>query len=733
MDKKPIKASERLAQNKAAQTDQPNDSQVDSLQAAEGSEQTLETRAPLLKPVDIPKTKKQKLKKNMLTLGLIAGALALLYLVFTFFAIGMAKEGAEFSLATAFNASTAGLLNGLVVGVYLIMLAFAFGAFIAVMVPLFKLLLAKKEEIEKKKKAKKSLIFAGIAFFAILIAWISAFVYLENRRDILRINVVHASIETTPADTLQLSGPITVKFDATHADVDSKNFRVVLYTWDFGDGETEIGGQIVSHEYISKGSFVVQLTISKRNVFTGEEAKDLYTKEVSVTNQALTASFSAEPLSGEAPLLVEFDASKSIDPDGEIQTYKWDVDGDGDWDDDYENETEFEYTYEKIGNYDVTLQVISVSEDYNSVTKQVVVSKGELPTAVVEVQEAPDSFERGVVYIFKAGESTSPNGKLTKYEWDFGDGSPIENTKTVAHEFEREGVFNVILKVTDEEDKVGETLFEVAIGERPGAPKAVISTEPAAALGALSLEGNSPFTVEFNAGLSEDSNNNIIDYEWDFDNDGRIDSYGEAVSHTFAKVGTGTVLLRVIDADDNESTTTLGIKVKEPGLSVKVSAEPTDGEVPLTVKFDATGSTYPGGDISSFKWDFGDGTAPQLGSGSKSHKYTAIGEYTATVTAIGGDNTKDTTEIYVVVRSIQISACFDPSTVKGDAPLTVNFEPNCSTGTITKYYWDFGDGSSSDELKPSQTFTLPGVYPVTLEVMDSDNNVSTKAINITVE
>jgi PKD repeat protein len=725
MDKKPIKASERLAKT------EPVMGEVDP---AEFPGQFPEDKAPLLKPIaSLKQDKKKKLKKNLLTVGLIAGGLALIYLVFTFFAIGLAKEGAEFSLATLFGASTAGLLNGLVFGVYMVMLALALGAFVAVMVPLFSLLLAKKEEVERKKRAKKRIVIAGVAFFAILIAWVAAFVYLENRRDVLRININHAPIETTPADTLQLSGPVTVKFDATHADIDSKNFKAVLYTWDFGDGETEIGGQIVSHEYTTKGAFIVELSISKRNIRTGEEAKDIYVKEVSVTNQALTASFMADPLSGEAPLEVKFDASKSVDPDGQIDTYKWDVDGDGDWDDEYENETEFEYTYEKIGNYDVTLQVISVSEDYNSITKQIVVSKGETPTAVIEVQEEPEAFERGVVYIFKAGESTSPNGKIEKYEWDFGDGSPIENTKTVAHEFEREGVFNIILKVTDEEDVVGEALFEVAIGERPGEPKAVITTTPATTPGALALEGKSPFTVEFDAGLSEDSDNNIIEYEWDFDNDGRIDSYGETVDHTFAKVGTSTVLLRVIDADDNENTSTLGIKVNEPGITAKVVADPTDGEVPLTVKFDATKSSYPGGDISSFKWDFGDGTAPQLGSGTKNHKYTEIGEYTATVTAIASDNTKDSIEIYVVVRGIQVSACFDPSTEGGKAPLTVNFSPNCSTGTITKYMWDFGDGERSDELKPSHTFDLPGVYPVILEVMDSDNNVSTKTVDITVE
>ena len=70
------------------------------------------------------------------------------------------------------------------------------------------------------------------------------------------------------------------------------------------------------------------------------------------TNQSPTASFTANPTSGIAPLEVAFDASNSSDSDGSIISYAWDF-KDGNTG---SGET-INHTFSSIGNYDVELTV----------------------------------------------------------------------------------------------------------------------------------------------------------------------------------------------------------------------------------------------------------------------------------------------------------------------------------------------------------------------------------------
>jgi len=58
---------------------------------------------------------------------------------------------------------------------------------------------------------------------------------------------------------------------------------------------------------------------------------------------------------------------------------------------------------------------------------------------------------------------------------------------------------------------------------------------------------------------------------------------------------------------------------------------------------------------------------------------------------------------------------FSANPTSGIAPLSVNFTDR-STGTITSWNWNFGDGTSSDIQNPSHTYTHEGKYNVSLTV-----------------
>ena len=73
--------------------------------------------------------------------------------------------------------------------------------------------------------------------------------------------------------------------------------------------------------------------------------------------------------------------------------------------------------------------------------------------------------------------------------------------------------------------------------------------------------------------------------------------------------------------------------------------------------------------------------------------------------------------------------------VSGIAPLTVSFMGygTDTDGDIVSYYWDFGDGITSNEQNPTHIFQYGGTYTVKLIVEDNDGATGTDTITIIVK
>lgn len=672
----------------------------------------------------VSKTVPQKTLKEKLKLYLMIFWGSLLVLFGAAFSL-IAVSGTETSmLPKLFGMSQSTYINGLSTLVHLVFICVALSIFAFTMKGLFRMFMAKKEDQEAKKKGLKLTIISGIILFLLLISWVFTYVYMDSKR--VAVAKFSAPVLTTPEDTINLTGPIEIKFDAANVSVDPGKYSIIFYAWDFGDNATGTG-KVVSHNFTQNGRYDVILTVTRRDKTTAEEFKDQYSVTVTIANQTLTASFTANPQSGEAPLKVDFDASTSVDPDATIARYEWDFNNDGDFSDAAGVKTT--NTFEKIGIYKVSLRIVSTTGRYNIGNKEIKVDESQNPKPVITIEDEPDHLVAGFNYLFKADGSTSPSGNISKYEWDFGDGTRTEKTKSVSHGFINEGTFEISLKVTDETGKEGELKKTVTVGSPKGTPKAVINSDPIK--GDLGIEGKAPLTVKFDASLSTDSDNNIVDYEWVF-GDGTSNGVGETVTHVFVNAGTYIVKLSALDADRNVGTTTVAVKVAPAGITAAVTADKIDGTSPLTVSFDASGSTYTKGQITSYRWDFGDKTASKLGAAKITHKYTDVGNYTATVTVIGSDNTTSQATIMITVRETPLTACFIASMSEGAAPLATTFDPSCSTGTISNYSWDFGDGSTATDTKPAHTFNAPGSYTVKLEITDASNTVSKSQLTVTV-
>jgi PKD repeat protein len=83
--------------------------------------------------------------------------------------------------------------------------------------------------------------------------------------------------------------------------------------------------------------------------------------------------------------------------------------------------------------------------------------------------------------------------------------------------------------------------------------------------------------------------------------------------------------------------------------SASFTATPTSGKAPLTVNFDASGSSDPDGDALIYDWDFGDGT---LSSGPTGvHIYESAGAYSMSLTVSDGFGGSDTSSAGISVTS----------------------------------------------------------------------------------
>lgn len=165
------------------------------------------------------------------------------------------------------------------------------------------------------------------------------------------------------------------------------------------------------------------------------------------------------------------------------------------------------------------------------------------------------------------------------------------------------------------------------------------------------------------------------------------------------------------------------VPVAAPAASF--SANPTSGTAPLTV----TLSDGSSGSITSRSWSFGDGTTATTQTVAKT--FANPGSYNVTLTVANSTGSTSATKTIVVTAAAPV-ASFSATPVSGSAPLPVKFNDS-STGTVTGWSWEFGDGGKSTAQNPSYTYAIAGTYAVKLTVTGpGGSNTQTKTSFVTV-
>ncbi len=676
-----------------------------------------------------PEEKKAKRKAMLKRLAIVGGVsyVLLIVIIFVWATLLANRELTLFDYLPVSQASFSGffykLFNVMLGGTVIVLL-------LKSLYGLLRSLLVKKEEVDKKKKYSRTALWFGLGFLLTTVLWLVGIWFLGPR---LVTEARYGSpIVTTPADTIGLTSPITITFDASLVPIDTGTYSILAYTWSFGDGSTG-NGQTVTHEYTQKatgnGIYTVTLNVEYMDLKSGARFDYETTVDVVIENELTAASFVANPDSGEVPLLVEFDATSSFDPDGEIVSYEWDFDGDGRYDDAEGEVVEYEFTQE--GTYEVSLRVTDNNGESATTTETIEAgSVGGLRAIITPPLGEGEIYYIDEDYEFDGNLSQYRDQKIVKYKWDLGDGTKLES-RTVDHSYDVAGTYEITLTVLDADGNSDETTLEITVVEEGTPPGASIKTTPALSGGKVT--GSVPLEVSFDGSSSTDVEDDIVDYEWDFDNDGEIDETGNKATYTYQETGSYEARLLVTDSAGNTDETTVNVEVTDQGIVAVLEASTSNGEVPLTVAFDASSSTYKEGDIVSYEIDFGDGSDKYVGDATISYKYSAVGTYTVTLTVIGDDGSRATDTMQIVVRPVSLTACFTVNTDSGSAPLFLVVDPSCSQGTIQSYEWNFGDGEISFDRKPeTHTYSTAGTYTITLEVTEGSGIVDTFTKTVTV-
>jgi len=410
------------------------------------------------------------------------------------------------------------------------------------------------------------------------------------------------------------------------------------------------------------------------------------------TGQApsLSASATASPTSGDAPLTVRFTGSAGGGTPP--YTYRWEF-GDG-LSSTIQNPS---HTYETAGNYIAIL----------TVTDRVAAKAVALINISVSALTATITWNLTAPLIVRFTGNASGGTPPYTYHWEFGDGQ-ASSDQNPSHAYSAAGSYSVSLAVTDSISATAMATIHIDLGV-PAALHAIINVSP--------TSGKTPLMVRFSGSAS--GGTAPYAYRWDF-GDGQSGT-GQYLFHVYYAPGTYEATLTVVDrfADENTASVTITVSPKNPYDPVAVfSANPSQGLYPLLVHFDASASYDPDGTIVSYEWDFGDGSQ---GSG-KTISHTFYQKGTILVVLKVTDNSMRTA---IAAREIHVAwqpaADFTSRVLVSNAPWILVFDASASYdpyGTIVAYQWDFGDGSSGSGRSIVHSFSKPGTYTVTLTIIN---------------
>ena len=394
-----------------------------------------------------------------------------------------------------------------------------------------------------------------------------------------------------------------------------------------------------------------------------------------------------------------------------IATYQWDF-GDGG----ISNSSNPIHVYLATGVYSVTLSVVNTSGIPSSATHYVMIEQ--LPIAFF-AYTTPTCNNTPVQFI---DLSSTMNGYIVKWRWDFGDGNTqtvtFPNNPNIAYWYPTYGTFGVTLTVKNSDSCQNSFTSYVTISPTPTAN--------------FLTNGNcEDGIIQFTDASFSNGAGNIVNWNWDFDdptsginNTSNLNN----PSHIYSNPGAYMVRQMVTNSNNCKDSIYKVVLVNpHPPVDFTYFGQCEDSPTQFTAM--VNGST-----ITQYSWQFGDGFSSNLAN--PQHIYTNPGTYSATLTVTETNGCSSSVSHPIIIIPAPIAHF-----VAGNLTCsTVSFTDlsSTSTGYILNWFWNFGDGNTASINFPSvpnttHVYANAGSYTVSLTITTSDSCFNSETQLVTVQ
>lgn len=287
--------------------------------------------------------------------------------------------------------------------------------------------------------------------------------------------------------------------------------------------------------------------------------------------------------------------------------------------------------------------------------------------------------------------TNTSTGPYSFVSYNFGDGTVV-NSSLASHTYTASGTYTICLTIADSLYNCSDTYCSSVTVQVSGSGNCDASFSMIDSMGYVFFQ---PST--YNANWS---------YFWNF-GDG-TSSWNPFETHTYNGAGPYVPCLTVIDSVSGCTATSCD----------SLYFSPTNCSA--TFFYQISGNTiylYPstsGGAITTYLWNFGDGAS---GTGQyPSHTYAVPGTYTVCIAIYTASGCTDSTcQTITIPPASPCQAGFTWNNPLNNQVLFYNTSP----GSQLNFFWNFGDGSTSNSTNPSHIYAAAGTYYACLTIIDS--------------